>query len=362
MLGNFTRTTVVVEAGRSRGLHYGCQVCVIHRGNVVLDTAIGEARPGEPLTTQHRMMWLSAGKPLTVVLLARLWEEGLVDIHAPVARYLPEFGVRGKEAITVKHLLVHTAGLRDVDHGWPEVTWDETIRRICAAGLDHGALPGVTPAYHPMSTWFVLGEVVRRVSRRSFEEFLTTELLTPCGMTQVSLTANEESPTYSPLYERQQGELVELPWNAPPRRDRPSPGSSLRAPIRELAVFYEMLRQQGRHGLARIIRPPTVEALTARHRIGEHDLTLQHAVDFGLGFLINGAKYGVDTVPYGYGRYASPETFGHGGAQCTQGYCDPGHELAVAYAFNGRPGEGQHQRRVRAINDAIYEDLGLAAP
>ena len=83
--------------------------------------------------------------------------------------------------------------------------------------------------------------------------------------------------------------------------------------------------------------------MTSRHRVGQYDQTLGHIVDFGLGFIIDSNQYGADTVPYGYGRYASPRTFGHGGAQSSQGYCDPENELVAAYLFNGRPGEGQHQ-------------------
>jgi CubicO group peptidase (beta-lactamase class C family) len=131
----------------------------------------------------------------------------------------------------------------------------------------------------------------------------------------------------------------------------------LRGPIRDLALFYEDLRQPP----GKLLAPTTVAALAARHRVGDDDLTLGHVVDFGLGFIIDSNRYGADTVPYGYGRYASRRTFGHGGAQCTQGFCDPENELVVAYAFYGRPCEGQHQRRVRALNEAIYRDLGLGA-
>ena len=105
----------------------------------------------------------------------------------------------------------------------------------------------------------------------------------------------------------------------------------------------------------------TSAALTEPQRVGKFDQTLGHLVDFGLGFLLDSNQYGPDTVPYGYGRYCSPRTFGHGGSQCSQGYCDPEHGLVVAYIYNGRPGEGQHQRRVRALNDAIYRDLKIAS-
>ncbi len=41
------------------------------------------------------------------------------------------------------------------------------------------------------------------------------------------------------------------------------------------------------------------------------------------------------------------------------GFCDPDTKLVVAWAANGFCGEGQHQRRNRAINEAVYQDLGL---
>jgi CubicO group peptidase (beta-lactamase class C family) len=64
-------------------------------------------------------------------------------------------------------------------------------------------------------------------------------------------------------------------------------------------------------------------------------------------------------MPYGYGRKASPNTFGHSGNQSSCAFADPVHRLAVAWLTNGMPGERRSQQRQRAINNAIYEDLGL---
>ncbi|MGV2337113.1 MAG UNVERIFIED_CONTAM: hypothetical protein LVR18_24495 [Planctomycetaceae bacterium] len=52
--------------------------------------------------------------------------------------------------------------------------------------------------------------------------------------------------------------------------------------------------------------------MTARHRVGAFDQTLQHIVDFGLGVICNSNVWGVDTVPYGFGRWSSSGAFGHG--------------------------------------------------
>jgi len=95
-----------------------------------------------------------------------------------------------------------------------------------------------------------------------------------------------------------------------------------------------MLLAGGRSASGRqIILPESVRVLTSRQRVGMYDHTFKHIVDWGLGFIINSAQYGVDTVLYGYGRYASPRTFGHGGRQCCSGFADPEHGLAAAVIF-----------------------------
>lgn len=122
------------------------------------------------------------------------------------------------------------------------------------------------------------------------------------------------------------------------------------------------LPDEGNSSSARrsILRPQTIEAMIARHRVGLFDHTFKHIIDWGLGFILNSRQYGVDTVPYGYGPHASPRTFGHGGRQSSVGFADPEHGLVVAAVFNGTPGEARHDRRLRAFTAAVYEDLELS--
>ncbi len=131
-------------------------------------------------------------------------------------------------------------------------------------------------------------------------------------------------------------------------------------PLRELGRFYEMLLGRGRFGDAEVLRPQTVEALTAIHRVGLVDRTFKQKLDWGLGFIVNSEHYGADFVPYGYGRHASRRTFGHSGFQSSTGFADPVHGLVVALAVNGNPGEPRHTERFLDVTEAIYEDLGLA--
>jgi len=124
--------------------------------------------------------------------------------------------------------------------------------------------------------------------------------------------------------------------------------------MRELGRFYEMLLGRG----GQILSPQSVEALTARHRVGMMDSTFKHMMDWGLGFIPNSAMYGVETVPYAYGHHASRRAFGHSGYRSSVAFADPEHGLAVALAFNGTPSNEAHEQRIRAVLDALYEDLG----
>jgi CubicO group peptidase (beta-lactamase class C family) len=108
-----------------------------------------------------------------------------------------------------------------------------------------------------------------------------------------------------------------------------------------------------------LLQPDTAREMTRRQRVGLFDDTFQQIIDWGLGFAIDSKRYGREMVSYGYGRFASDETFGHGGAQSTCGFADPVHDLVVAWAFNGLPGEKKHQHRAHDLNTAIYQDLGL---
>jgi CubicO group peptidase (beta-lactamase class C family) len=107
------------------------------------------------------------------------------------------------------------------------------------------------------------------------------------------------------------------------------------------------------------ISAKTVSELTSRQRRGQFDHTFKHVIDWGLGFIVNSNQYGSETVPYGYGRHCSAETFGHSGSQSSSAFADPAHGLVAAWVCNGMPGERRHQKRARELNSAIYEDLKL---
>ncbi|MEM9345633.1 MAG: serine hydrolase domain-containing protein [Planctomycetota bacterium] len=369
-----TKAAQLIQQGIEKKLHRGAQLCVSRQGEVIEQFAIGEAAPSQPLTDDSIALWMSSGKPVTAVAIMQLVEQGELGLDDPVAHYLPLFASHGKSYITVRHLLMHTAGIRTARFKFPQDDWDTIIAAICDSQPEWEA--GEEGGYHTQTTWFLLGELIHLINGRTVDRYAREEVFLQLGMKNSWLGMPPE--TYR-AYE-QAGQLFDMPntatggfkpapmtgfdWST-----RPRPGGNCMGPIRELVRFYEMLLQGGERDGVRLLQPGTVAQMTSRQRADLHDHTFKQTIDWGFGLAINSAHHAPAAqggepawhrIPYGYGPHASRETFGHGGAQSSIAFADPEHHLAVGLVFNGMPGEAKHQQRVNPVLEALYQDLGLA--
>jgi CubicO group peptidase (beta-lactamase class C family) len=127
---------------READLHTGVVIYVSQRGQTLLHDAIPD------LTKDEILPWRSAGKPITAIAIATLWEQNLLDLDDTVAKHLPQFASHGKERITLRHLLIHTAGIRwaAIEKG---MKWNQIIERICDAPSSPTGSPAKRPAITP---------------------------------------------------------------------------------------------------------------------------------------------------------------------------------------------------------------------
>jgi CubicO group peptidase (beta-lactamase class C family) len=135
----------------------------------------------EPMTDDTIFDAASLTKVLaTTPAIMLLVERGQVTLDEPLATYLREFKGNGKDAITIRQLLTHTSGLRpDLDTKPPWSGYETAIRLACAEKL--AAPPGTAFRYSDIN-FFLLGDVVRRVSGQKLNEFVAREIYTPLGM------------------------------------------------------------------------------------------------------------------------------------------------------------------------------------
>jgi len=348
-------TRDLLEQGVVDGTHIGAQIYVSRGREVLTDDAVGEARPGVPMTTESLMIWFSMTKAVTAVAVAQQWERGNLSIDERVVRYIPEFGAHGKDAITLRHLLTHTAGIPNADGILQAKPWSETnaenLARIYDAPLEYE--PGTRAGYHPAGGMTVLGEIVARVSATPYAEYVRREIFVPLGMDDCWVGMPEDryvayADRIGHMHNTEGDEPVELSWlEQSSVAAIPVPGGGGRGPIKQLARMYEALLFGG------ILDPVTVAAVSARHRTEMLDETFGCVLDWGLGFA-------VDT--FAMGRHCSRRAFGHGGHQSSLAFCDAEHGVVVAYVCNGMPGRERHNARLAAVSTAAYVDLGIAKP
>ena len=241
--------------------------------------------------------------------------------------------------------------------------WDQTIRRVCDSRIENKWIPGEKAGYQIRSSWFILAEIIRCLDGRSFDIYVREEIFVPLSMDDCWISMNRE---LSAEYGDRLAGVYDTSGIKPERqnfRDDPTfieccdPGASGRGPARQLACFYEALMGGGQRCGHRIILPQTAETLISRHRTGMYDHTFQHVMDWGLGFVVNSAIYGAETVPYGFGRHASARTFGHCGQQTSAAFADPDAGLAMALIVDGMPGDAKHHTRFFELISCVYDRI-----
>src|SRR6184192_1971765 len=171
----------MVESGAERGL----QVAVYLNGEQIVDAVAGVADPasGRLFTSETPVYCYSVCKAAASTLVHMLAERRAFGYDTRVAELWPEFGAQGKEGVTIRHVLNHTAGVP----GIPLTTtiedlcdWDKMCSAIAAAELWWE--PGTKIGYHAYTFGYIVGEMIRRVTGQPISQVLHDELSVPLGV------------------------------------------------------------------------------------------------------------------------------------------------------------------------------------
>jgi CubicO group peptidase (beta-lactamase class C family) len=304
------------------------QLVVLRRGQVVLDRAFGA-------DSTSLFLAFSITKPYTALLVLQLAERGLLSLDEPVAAHWPEFGRRGKEAITPRMVLTHQAGVPDDSWAFSLASagsWPASVRRMEA--LAPSFPPGEVTAYHSLTFGWILGELVRRVTGEPVDRVLAEAVLEPLGGRDSFLGLPDRLRSRA-VSLRAAGGRHELAtaWIFNRRRQRRAvaPAATLSATARDVARFFETLRRGGQLDGARVARPATIAEMVRPATPGTVvDRRIGSRVRSAHGLHLGGVTSPEDLARR-FGELSSPEAFGHTGANCCTAWADPTRELAFAY-------------------------------
>ncbi len=237
----------------------------------------------------------SMSKSITALCACILHVEGKLDLDDPVSRYLPDFSMPGqpKEAVTVRHLAMHTAGIPPMEPlewsiamnspGRQENEWLTAMRRTAPNAMDsigqildyiahcpHRMLgaPGEVMSYSNEG-YAILSYVIDRAAGMPLERFMQERVFTPLGMTRSILDNGIEAArtlsggNITSLFEMEDGVRVcDDAWSVLP----PFRGCAMvKSTARDMAVYYRALSNYGMHEGVQALPAQAVELLAGKY-------------------------------------------------------------------------------------------------
>jgi CubicO group peptidase (beta-lactamase class C family) len=327
----------------------------------------------------------STTKAMTALCAAQLMDQGKLEIEAPVASYWPEFAAEGKQDVTIRQLLNHTAGLPGPRELLPEgalLDWELTTSAL--ARTRPWWTPGEKHGYHARSFGFLVGEVVRRISGESLGTYFRKHVAEPLGADfHIGLGAEHDARTsdlhgrgFVKLKKSSKGPKIAGPlgqmledmfepttmtgsaFNNPTEvsgavntrafRAAEMPAHNGHGNARALARIYGALARGGEVDGVRILSPEAIARVTREEAFGPDAVLGGLPMRYGLGFMLRH-----DMIPFS----PNPGAFGHAGAGGSIGMGDPEARVGFGFTMNrmqlGIAGSANGFEMVRAFFDAL---------
>ncbi|MEM1114879.1 MAG: serine hydrolase [Bacteroidota bacterium] len=348
------RVDRVLQAAVRNGAFPGASVAIGRDGVLVELRGVGALTRGGRRTTPETPYDLASVTKVvgTTAMLMRLVEDGKVDLDTEVVEYVPTYRGLGKEYVTVRQLLSHSAGHRPwfPFHAHGILNRRDALRFIHADTLQYP--PGTRSRYSDFDM-IVLGEVIENVTGQRLDEAFEDEIFRPLGMARTGF--------------RRPGTVD--PEAAPTEDDRVFRGRTLQGEVHDeaawvmggiaghaglfstagdLARFGFLLANGGEAYGTRLFQPSTLDRFTERVR-------LRSTYPTGLGWMVQDASRSYSSA----GSLFGPRSFGHTGFTGTSLWVDPDQELFVVLLSN-RVHPTRRNRRIRDVRSDLADAVAGA--
>lgn len=246
---------------------------------------------GQPMTVDTVLALMSCTKAITGVAAMQLWERGVISLNEPAAKYVPEIALipvlegftndgkpitrRASVDITIKHLLLHTAGF-----GYDFFNYDllkygkvadvPSVVTATMASLRSVLLfdPGSRWEYGTSIDW--LGKVIEAVLGEPLGDILRERVLVPLGMFDTHFKLSKSmSDKRASVHQRVDGKMVAMPdFILPQSPEQHMGGHFLYGPASDYVKFIRMILNDGLCPNGRVLEKSTVDIMTTNQLLG----------------------------------------------------------------------------------------------
>jgi CubicO group peptidase (beta-lactamase class C family) len=358
------------------GYEVGACCSVVHKGKKVVDLWGGfqDKAASRPWKADTLVNVYSTTKGLGSLAVAILAEEGRLNYGALVTDYWPEFGVEGKDRVTVAQLLSHQAGVCGVSEKIrieDLYDWDKMVRLLAAQKPFWE--PGRGSGYHAVTWGYLAGELIRRITGKTLGQYFHEKVAGPLGAdffiglpdSEMNRVADMIGPNHARVAQKSKDGSRQLTALYPVALQNPEirpfqdvcsyawrkaelAAANGQANARGIARIYGALADGGEIDGVRIISRNGIEAATVEE-VSAHspDLVLGRPRRFARGFALNTE-----------GQYGpNPKAFGHSGAGGSLGFADPEARLGFGYAMNQMQVNEEDVPRSELLVKAAYKCL-----
>jgi CubicO group peptidase (beta-lactamase class C family) len=351
------------------GEELGASIAVDLDGETVVDLWGGyrDAERTTPWTQDTITNVWSTTKCVLNLAALMLVERGDLDVTAPVGNYWPEFSAKGKKDVEVRHLMAHTSGVSAWEKPFSVrdmYDWETACERLAAQRPWWE--PGTASGYHAANQGHLVGEVIRRITNKTFQKFVADEIAGPLKA-DFQVGAKEKDwdriapvvppPRVDPDPNLDMTSVATRTWTGPVMSTKATLTPEWRAAdlgalnghsnARGVLDVMRVLSLGGSVDGRQVLSPKTVDLIFDVQADGV-DLVLEEPFTWGIGYCL-----GSPHLPYiPRGRVAF--WGGWGGSLAVM---DLDRRLTISYMMNkmapGILGSARSEAYVRAVYDAL---------
>ena len=343
----------------------GASYTVIQDGKIIVDIHGGfkDKDQIDPWNTDTLVGVHSTGKGIISMIVALLIDQKRLSLDEHVSTYWPEFKGDGKEEIKVRALLSHQAGMyawREKVHEDDFHNWTYVVELLEKQSPFHK--PNELICYHPKTIGFLVGELIKRITKKTIGEFLKEQISIPLnadcfiGTPEVyhdNIATLISAPSLRKAFSDPQNidEYTLKSFLNPGNRTKTAntkeyrlaeiPALNCHSNSRSLAQIYDYFLNND------FISKDTLNQVTSIEVKGDDQVMKRPMQWSPVGFSIGGGKL--------FGK--SSRSFGHTGWGGSMAFADPDNNLCISYTMNMLTGSMLGDQRALDLVEATYNNL-----